>query len=144
VTGFTYLGTFFLGDELDISGTLSQLLTTRAGNRELTPQLLTNLMAELVIPGQGSSMRFFSFPVLSVNSNHVFGDSLLPVWKWVKPDSIYCKTGFWEADLSKALDDGEWNGGKDLVLLTGGVTEETLQIIVAGNRKFTSFGSLSS
>ncbi|KAL2176344.1 uncharacterized protein P884DRAFT_260883 [Thermothelomyces heterothallicus CBS 202.75] len=142
VKGFTFLGTFFLGDELDMSEMLTRLLTERGGNPEPTSYVLTGLIAELATPGQGTFMHFFSFPVFSNNPSHLFGDGLFPVWKWVKPESIYRKTGFWEADLATVLDHGEWNAGKDLVLLSGGVAEETLGIIVAGDRKFPGLGPL--
>ncbi len=66
----------------------------------------------------------------------------MPIWKWVKLDRCVPQRGFWEAELQHALEDGEWNGGKDLVLLTRGVSEQTLQEITAGGRKITSFGVL--
>ena len=55
---------------------------------------------------------------------------------------MYQKKGLWEADINKALDHGEWTGGKELVLLTAGVAEETLQTTVGGNRKFTRLKQL--
>ncbi|KAB5551014.1 hypothetical protein GE09DRAFT_1124539 [Coniochaeta sp. 2T2.1] len=149
VKGFISLGRFFLQDGLDISSTLSELLAERTGDLELTPQLLAELMTELITPGgQGTTtpMQLFSFPVFSADTCHApIRDGLVPVWKWAKPDSVYrVKRGFWEADLSKALDHGEWNGGRNLRLLTGEVTEEALRIAVSGDWKFASFGILTN
>ena len=137
VKGFTPLGTFFVGNGVDMSETLSRLLTERGGNPELTAQTLTDLIAELDVPTEGTLFEFFSFSVLSNNPSRVFDDGLFPVWKWVKPESVYQKMGGWEADVAQALDHGEWNGGKELVLLAAGVTEETLQTIMDRKRKFT-------
>jgi hypothetical protein len=142
VKGFTPLGTFFLGDYFDLSGTFTELLTERGGNPEPTPQVVADLMAEIVEPTQGAFMQFFSFPVFSNEPSRVLADGRFPVWKWVKPQSIYRTNSLWEADLSQVLDQGEWNGGKDLMILVVGVTEEILEIIGTGVRKFTTLGRL--
>ena len=112
VKGFTPLGTFFMGNDLDMSETLTKLLTELGGNSELTAQVLANLIAELAMPAQGTFLESFCFPVRSNNRSRVFDDGLFPVWKWVKPESVYRKMGLWEADITKALDHGEWTGDK--------------------------------
>lgn len=94
------------------------------------------------MPDQGTFVQFFSFPVFSNSPNEVSTDGLLPMWKWVKPNSIYSKRGFWEAELHEALEHGEWNAGKDLILLTRGVSEQTLQTI--GDCKITSLERYSA
>lgn len=145
VKGFSPLGTFFLGDEFDVSKAFTKLLTEteRGGNPEPTTlKMLADLMAKIVEPSQGAFMQFFSFPVLSNSPSRVLGDGLFPVWKWVKPESIYFRKGFWEANLSKVLDHGEWNGGRDLVILAVGVAEGALQIILSGDRSFPVLGDL--
>ncbi len=142
VKEFTPLGTFFVGNDVDMSKTLSKLLTERGGTPELTAQVLADLMAELAVPVEGTFFQFFSFPVLSNNPSRVFVDGLYPVWKWVKPESVYRKMGVWKADIGNALEHGDWNGGKELVLLVAGVTEETLQTVVRGKRNFTSLQRL--
>ncbi len=142
IKGFKRLGTFFVANDLDTTETLSKLLTERGGNPELTAQVLTDLIAELAVPAEGTFFEFFSFPVLSNNPSRVFDDGLFPVWKWAKPKSVYQKKGLWEADIAKVLDHGEWNGGKELVLLAAGIAEETLQTIVGGNRRFTRLEQL--
>ncbi|KAB5580294.1 hypothetical protein GE09DRAFT_1081631 [Coniochaeta sp. 2T2.1] len=104
-------------------------------------------MTVIPVPGQGTTpMQFFSFPVFSADPCHApIRDDLVPVWKWAKPNSVYwVKMGFWEADLSKVLDHGEWNGGRDLRLLTGRVMEEALQIVVSEDWKFATLGSLTN
>lgn len=69
----------------------------------------------------------------------MFGDGTFPVWKWATPESSYRKSGFWEAKLRHALQDGEWNGGKDLTILPGIVSGKTLNTIKysESGRKFT-------
>ncbi len=142
IKGFKRLGTFFVANALDTAETLSKLLTERGGNLDLTAQVLTDLIAELAVPAEGTFFEFFSFPVLSNNPYGVFDDGLFPVWKWAKPESVYQNKGLWEADIAKVLDHGEWNGGKELVLLAAGVTGETLQTTVGGNMKLTRLGQL--
>lgn len=46
------------------------------------------------------------------------------MWKWAKPTSLYGrKTGFWEVELGKAIEDGEWMAGKELQILVMGVPD---------------------
>ena len=82
-----------MGNDLDMSETLTQLLTERGGNPELTAQVLADLIAELDVPAQRTFLEFFSFSVLSSNPSRVFDDGRFPVWKWVKPESVYRKMG---------------------------------------------------
>lgn len=136
ISGFAPLGTFFVPDNLDISSALSQLLTAAPPpTQHLDGQLLASLMAQLcIVPGRGGGTfrQFFSFPVFSNRPDLYFSDDgLLPAWKWVKPDGEYRKKGFWEAELREALQDGERTGGRGLMVLMGGVSEQTLQIIAS-------------
>ncbi|KAL2174357.1 uncharacterized protein P884DRAFT_263972 [Thermothelomyces heterothallicus CBS 202.75] len=144
IRGFKSLGTFFLANDLDLSKMLSDYLAATATppNPEPAPELLTDLIGQLAMPSRGDFVRFFSFPVFSNSPTQVFLDGLLPVWKWVKQDSIYRRGGFWEAKLDKAIEDGEWTGGKQLDLLVRGVMEQTLQNITAGGCKHTSFNRI--
>ena len=49
----------------------------------------------------------------------------MPIWKWAKPGSPYGrKMGLWKVDFGKALKDGEWNAGKDLLLLVREIEKE--------------------
>lgn len=150
IKGFASLGTFFLPGDFDISKTPPELLTATATatapapSPEPTAQLLADLIAQLAVPEQGDFVRFFSFSVFSDSSTEIFGDGLRPVFKWAKPDGVYRKSGFWEAELLTAVEDGEWTGGKDLILLVNGVSEDTLQIIRAGEWKFTRLERVQS
>ena len=133
------LGTFFVGDDLDVSEIFTRLLTERVESLEsLTPQGLADLIAagEVSVPAKGAFMRFFSFPVFSNDPSPsvVSGEGEFRVWKWVKRESIYRKRGVWEPDLHKVLDHGEWNAGKDLVILLAGVAEEAWQTAVGRYR----------
>jgi hypothetical protein len=79
-------------------------------------------------------LRFFSFPLYSDSPQQVLGKGLCPIWKWAKPESIYRKTGSWETSLHEALDNGEWNGGRNLLLLIRGVSEEKLKAMELGDQ----------
>lgn len=48
------------------------------------------------------------------------------MWKWVKPRSAYRKSGAWEATLEKAVVDGEWSAGKEIVILVKSAQDENL------------------
>ncbi|KAK4039392.1 hypothetical protein C8A01DRAFT_16594, partial [Parachaetomium inaequale] len=131
IKGFTTLGSVFLPDDLPAAAApLDQARDPGPGH-----QLLADLVTHLAfLPGRGGTCRqfFFSFPVLSNTPDLAFSDSnLRPAWKWVKPDSNYRKKGFWEAELRDALEKGERMSGKDLVILVGGVSEETLRTIAS-------------
>ena len=149
IKGFTSLGTFVLPSGLDLSKTLPELLTATdtatdmPPSPEPTPQLLASLISQLPVPEQGDRVRFFSFPVWSDSPTDPFGGGLLrPVFKWAKPNGVYRTAGFWEADLHTAVEDGEWNGGRGLMLLVSGVSEEILRIVKAGEWRFRSLGGM--
>jgi hypothetical protein len=146
IKGFKVLGSVIMPDDEDISRTLSELaaaaLLHQAGV-DPVQQLLGDVIAPLAFSARKGTCRrqFFFFPVLSNTPDLVFSDdSLRPAWKWVKPGSPYRKKGFWEAELRDALEDGEWTSGRDLVVLVGGVSEETLRTIASSELgwKFTT------
>ncbi|KIH93432.1 hypothetical protein SPBR_04520 [Sporothrix brasiliensis 5110] len=63
---------------------------------------------------------------------HIFSDGRVPLWKWVEPAVPYGPLrGMWETELAQALEDGQWRGGTDLMLLVAGVSEATRQSLVA-------------
>ena len=134
------LGTFYLPDYLDVAATLSELLAARpeelrlaADGLVLTSKRLASLMGGLEVPEVGGAwLQFFSFPLHSDSPQQVLGKGLCPIWKWAKPGSIYRTAGSWETSLHGALDDGEWNGGRNLLLLTRGVSEERLKAMELG------------
>ncbi|KAB5536370.1 hypothetical protein GE09DRAFT_325521 [Coniochaeta sp. 2T2.1] len=142
IKGFVSLSTFFLSEDMDISTTFSDLLTTEQSGdppgpgQRATAELPTDRISRLPLPesdNKGTFVRFFSFPVSSNSPDDIVitGDGLVPVWRWVKPDSTYRKAGFWEAKLDEALEDGEWNGGKNLLVLVRGVAEAALRSMTA-------------
>ncbi|SPQ26993.1 df1a12f7-6e9b-4f6b-82d1-3f3f6c146925 [Thermothielavioides terrestris] len=145
IKGSASLGTFFLSKDLDIGDTLSVLLTASSyDDPEPTPpssKLFADLVAQMAMPDKkGRFFQFFSFPVLSDSADDVLGDELFPAWKWAKPDSVYPrKGGFWDDDLHQVLEDGEWSGGKDLILLMRAVSEEVLQAVSRKDVRHTSF-----
>ncbi|KAK4243431.1 hypothetical protein C7999DRAFT_18213 [Corynascus novoguineensis] len=139
------LGTFFLEDDLEVSETFSELLAAQPENPEPTAQLFSALVSQLPAPNRGTRMQFFTFPVLGDSSDQVIGEGCFPVWKWVKPESMYPrKRGVWETKLHKALDDGEWNAGKDLILLVRGVSEHGLQAVERAGYTTASLESIIS
>ena len=142
------LGTFPVPVDVDIPQIFPALLKSASSladrDVDLSPQTLANLVREL---GDGSESeetqrQFFTFPVLSNAPDPVLSPTLFPVWKWIKPDSTYRKAGFWEGDLHKAIEDGEWNGGKNLTILIAGVAEKTRQTIMSSEMgwRFSSLG----
>jgi hypothetical protein len=81
-------------------------------------------------------VEFFSIEVLGESPKELLPDGLVPVWKWVKPTSSYDrKMGFWEVDLDKALVDGEWNAGRELLVLVKGVEEEKAEEMRKGKQR---------
>jgi hypothetical protein len=154
--GFTFLGTFFLADDLlDTPNTLSDLLAVAAAppssSSDPAPtlqQVLRDVVAQLTVPDEegGTFVQFFSFPVYTPNPDQLLGDDatpLSPVWKWVKPDSVYDrKAGLWEAELGDALEHGEWTAGRELTVLVRGVSEETRRAVAAGDRRFMQLGGV--
>lgn len=131
------LGTLSVPVDVDIPNVFSALLKSLSSltdrDANLTPISLANLVRELNATAGSEreeiQTQFFTFPILGNAPDPVLGPNLVPVWKWVKPDSMYRKASFWEGDLHKALEDGEWNGGRKLTVLMAGVSEKTRQTI---------------
>ncbi|KAK0740015.1 hypothetical protein B0T18DRAFT_417053 [Schizothecium vesticola] len=140
------LGTFPVPVDVDIPQGFSGLLkgasplTDRDVN--LNPQTLANWVRELNDGSESeeTQMQFFTFPILSNAPDPILSPTLFPVWKWIKPDSTYRRAGFWDGNLHKAIEDGEWNGGKNLTILIAGVSEKTRQTIASSEMgwKFSS------
>lgn len=54
-----------------------------------------------------------------------------------KPTSLYGrKTGFWEVELGKAVEDGEWVAGKELQILVKGVPDGNAEDLKKYRMKF--------
>lgn len=124
------LGTFSVPVDVDISNVFSALLKSLSSLTDRDANLVRELNAMAGSEREEIQTQFFTFPILGNAPDPVLGPNLVPVWKWVKPDSMYRKAGFWEGDLHKALEDGEWNGGRKLTVLMAGVSEKTRQTIV--------------
>ncbi|KAK2768225.1 hypothetical protein FQN54_000077 [Arachnomyces sp. PD_36] len=81
---------------------------------------------------QDVPIQLFAISVLSNNgTGALFTGGPFPLWKWVKPESVYSEFSLrgvlasnWETDMEKLIAKGEWTAGKDLQLLLRGVSEE--------------------
>ncbi|ETS86266.1 hypothetical protein PFICI_00094 [Pestalotiopsis fici W106-1] len=99
-------------------------------------------VAVLNMPGtrtfpNACTVEVFTIPVFGASPDALLEDRLTPIWKWSKSNSVYFpKSGFWEADLKAALDDGEWNAGRDLRLLLRGATEYEVKMIRESETRF--------
>ncbi len=144
IKGYASLGTFFLRNDFDLPEALSKFSAEKTSPPTSIAQLLTDIIARLEMPSKGSLFQFVSFPIRSSSSDAILHDGLVPIWKWVKPTSTYRKAGCWEVDLQRALEDGEWSGGKDLSLLIREVSEPTWRAFIASHRTATSFASFAS
>ncbi|RKU49226.1 hypothetical protein DL546_009310 [Coniochaeta pulveracea] len=105
--GFTFLGNFFLGDVVNISHTLSDILATIWPSPQPTSQVLPDMIARLPAELRGTFLQFSSFSVFGSDPDNVSSHGLLLVWKWTKPESPYRTTGFWKPDLADILQNGE-------------------------------------
>ncbi|KJR87438.1 uncharacterized protein SPSK_01910 [Sporothrix schenckii 1099-18] len=74
--------------------------------------------------GDGGVVQLYTVPMYGEYAalGHIFSDGRVPVWKWVKPAGPYGHYG--------TLEDGQWRGGTDLMLLVAGVSEATRQSLV--------------
>lgn len=92
----------------------------------------------------GPSVQVFAFPVQSGTADGLVSDrTQKPVWKWSKPNSYYySKTGFWEVEIDRAVEDGEWRAGRELQLLVRGVSTEKLEALKNPGHRVKSLRSL--
>jgi hypothetical protein len=73
---------------------------------------------------EGLSVQLLSMPMFVNSVEGLLTGCPIPLWKWAKPTSLYGrKTGFWEVELGKAIEDGEWMAGKELQILVKGVPD---------------------
>jgi hypothetical protein len=128
VRSFRELGTFTLPIAIasaDIHQYLTSLIT-KSSTVSSDPEIIPHIVAQLssLPQNQGLSVQFFSIPVLSNSPEALLTGGPIPVWKWAKPTSSYGrKTGFWEVEMGRAIEDGEWAAGKELLILVKGVSE---------------------
>ncbi|KAK4442723.1 hypothetical protein QBC34DRAFT_443920 [Podospora aff. communis PSN243] len=134
IDGLTSLGAFNIPNdrETGFQDKLSSLLAAST-NQQLESETLSDFMGQIndALPGRdGRIEQFFSFPVFSDLPDNPLGDgTLCPVWKWSKPDGVYRKSGFWEHELSRTLEDGSWTGGKGVAIMLGLVSEQAFYTI---------------
>ncbi|OBT75507.1 hypothetical protein VF21_04916 [Pseudogymnoascus sp. 05NY08] len=125
VQNFRELGTFTLPTGIEPSN-VHQCLTsliTESPTVSSDPEIIPHIVAQLssLPPNKGLSVQFFSIPVFGNSAEGLLTDGPIPLWKWPKPTSLYGrKTGFWEVELGKAIEDGEWMAGKELQILVKG------------------------
>ncbi|KAI1101207.1 hypothetical protein F4804DRAFT_335502 [Jackrogersella minutella] len=143
IRGCRDLGSFMLPiTDNDIAASISQFFSSLVDNVNYDVSPSSEIIARLSAapPTHGSlPIQVFAIPVQSDTANGLTGDPAhKPVWKWSKPDSHYePKTGYWEADVDVAIEDGEWRAGKDLQLLVRGATAEEVEAL--RNRRTNPF-----
>lgn len=141
VRNFRELGTFTLPSGVEISDVhqcLTSLITecpTISSDEELIPGIVAQLSS--LPQNKGLSVQLFSMPVFGSSAEELLTGGPIPAWKWAKPASLYDrKTGFWEIELGKAIEDGEWTAGKELQILAKGVSEESAEDLRKSRVKF--------
>jgi hypothetical protein len=93
------------------------------------PEIITSIVEELQkntkqAANAESTTTFFVISVFSNAEDALFEGGSVPVWKWARPNSVYDrKAGFWEIDISSAIENGEFEGGMELYLLVRGIPE---------------------
>jgi hypothetical protein len=128
VRNFRELGTFILPTGIepsDVHQCLTSLITespTVSSDPEIIPHIVAHLSS--LPQNKGLSVQLFSIPVFGSSAEELLAGEPIPRWKWAKPTSVYGqKSGSWEVELGKAIEDGEWSAGKDLQILVKGVPE---------------------
>ncbi|KAI0888813.1 uncharacterized protein GGS22DRAFT_63294 [Annulohypoxylon maeteangense] len=139
IRGFHDLGTFTLPttDNNNDTTAISQFFSSLVGNIthdvEPSSEIITRLSAAPRHPptDSGLSIQVFAIPVQSNTIGDLFGNGVHKlVWKWAKPDSYYePKTGFWEVEMDRAVEDGEWRAGRNLQLLVRGVSSKEFEAL---------------
>ncbi|KFY34616.1 hypothetical protein V494_06618 [Pseudogymnoascus sp. VKM F-4513 (FW-928)] len=141
VGDFRELGTFTLPSGVeasDVHQCLTSLISecpTISSDEELIPSIITQLSS--LPQNKGLSVQLFSMPVFGSSAEGLLPGGPIPTWKWSKPASLYGqKTGSWEIELGKAIEDGEWTAGKDLQILVKGISEESADDLRKSRAKF--------
>lgn len=132
VRNFRELGTFTLPTVIetsDVHQCLTSLITespTVSSDPEIIPRIVAQLSS--LSQNKGLSVQLLSIPVFGSSAEELLTSGSIPVWKWAKPGNLYGrKTGSWEIELGKAIEDGEWTAGKELQILVKGVSEENAE-----------------
>lgn len=141
VRNFQELGTFTLPTKIetsDVHQCLTSLITESpavSSDPEIIPRIVAHLSS--LPQNKGLSVQLFSIPVFGNSVEGLLTGGPIPVWKWAKPASVYGrKTGSWEIELGKAIEDGEWTAGKELQILVKGIPEENAEYLRKHGAKF--------
>ena len=129
VQSFRELGTFTLPiaiTSVDIHQYLTSLITKSFGQSLQTQKSFHTLWDSFRLFRKVKVYLSSSSTISALNSREaLLTGGPIPVWKWAKPTSSYGrKTGFWEVEVGRAIEDGEWAAGKELLILVKGVSEE--------------------
>ncbi|OBT55388.1 hypothetical protein VE04_04632 [Pseudogymnoascus sp. 24MN13] len=141
VQTFRELGTFTLPTGIEPSNIhecLTSLITVSPTICS-DPEIISHIVAQLssLPQNEGLSVQLFSMPVFVNSVEGLLSGSPIPLWKWAKPTSLYGrKTGFWEVELAKAIEDGEWMAGKELQILVKGVPDGNAEDLKKDRMKF--------
>ncbi|KFZ01691.1 hypothetical protein V501_09855 [Pseudogymnoascus sp. VKM F-4519 (FW-2642)] len=141
VRDFRELGTFTLPTGIEPSNVHECLtsLITESPTISSDPEIIPHIVAQLssLPQNDGLSVQLFSIPVFGNSAEELLIGGPIPLWKWAKPTSIYGrKTGFWEVELGKAIEDGEWMAGKELQILVKGVPDGSAEDLKKHRMKF--------
>ncbi|RJE26101.1 hypothetical protein PHISCL_01544 [Aspergillus sclerotialis] len=125
IRGFKDLGIFKLA-EADVSDAeavheclTSHITGSSSSESGLIASIVESLREKAELPAANvSSSQLFIITVYSSSESQLLGKGSVPQWKWAKPESVYSrKSGHWEADVSRAVENGEFEGGRNLYLL---------------------------
>ncbi|KAH6155926.1 hypothetical protein HBI68_148750 [Parastagonospora nodorum] len=111
--------------EADFSGFLSRQIVdlhTHSADPDMISKLSTSFAEQQA--KDATQVQLFSIKVLRENNDGWLVPNTKLMWKWVKPQSAYRTSGAWESTLEKAVIDGEWSAGKELVILVKSVRED--------------------
>lgn len=123
VGGFQELGAFGLSetDVLDVETVhrcLTSRITRRSSESDLVASIIESLRKTADSTASGKSTQLFLISVFSGTQGPLFGRDSVPQWKWAKPENIYPrKTGSWETDVGRAVENGEFEAGRGWYLL---------------------------
>lgn len=95
---------------------------------KLGPHLMSHQSAD------ATEVHLLSFKVFCKDNDWLVPDMKL-VWKWVKPQSVYRTSGFWETTLEKVFVDAEWSAGTGISIVVKSVDDDEYLKIEKGRVK---------
>lgn len=115
--------------EADFAGFLHRQivnLRTHSMDPDMLSKLSTSISGQEA--GNTTQVRMFEIKVRREDDDGWLVPDGKLMWKWVKPQSVYRKSGAWETTLEKAIVDGEWSAGKGMVILVKSVRDENIGV----------------